>query len=351
MLQVGPHRAIKTIAAAAQQSQDGDTIEVDGGTYYGDVTYWVRHNVTLRGVNGRAVVDANGRNAGGKGIFVVSGYNFRIENFELRNARVPDLNGAGIRMETDKLVVVNTIFRNNENGILTHQVAHASLEVHDSEFIDNGKSHSNGQAHGIYVGQIGRFVVRGSWFTGTQVGHLIKSRARESHIVYNRITNEAGSSSYEINLPNGGVAYVIGNLIQQGAHEGNSTIVSYGEEGVPYAANQIYLINNTIVNRKAGWCTWLRAPNGGTVRAVNNALLGNCGWALRDGGELRNNPAVYDGDFINAASFDFRLRGGAAMNSATDPGWANGIYLKPTHQYVWPTGQTPVNGPHSGAFQ
>lgn len=48
------------------------------------------------------------------------------------------------------------------------------------------------------------------------LGHLVKSRALENHILYNRLMEEAaGNSSYAVGLPNGGLSYRIGNLIQR----------------------------------------------------------------------------------------------------------------------------------------
>jgi hypothetical protein len=61
---------------------------------------------------------------------------------------------------------------------------------------------------------------------------MVKSRAYENVILYNRIMDEPdGTSSVSIDLPNGDLSYVIGNLIQQGPLNDNPTIVTYAEEG------------------------------------------------------------------------------------------------------------------------
>jgi len=82
------------------------------------------------------------------------------------------------------------------------------------------------------------------------VGHTVKSRSKETHILYNRISGEDGDTSYEINVPNAGRTFIIGNLIEQGPNTQNSTILLYGEDGVPAdgRANEIYIVNNTFVN-------------------------------------------------------------------------------------------------------
>src|SRR6185437_5874592 len=51
-------------------------------------------------------------------------------------------------------------------------------------------------------------------------------------ILYNRLSDEAtGTSSYQIDIPNGGLSYVIGNVIEQGPLNDNSTFIAYLEEG------------------------------------------------------------------------------------------------------------------------
>lgn len=344
-----------TLAQASATAVDGDTVEIDPGVYYGGVASWRQNNLTIRGVGGRPVLDAGGTSAQGKGIFVISGSNVTVENLEFVNARVPDRNGAGIRMEGARLTVRNSVFRGNETSILTLNNPNAVLEVFDSQFISNGFASAGGQMHGIYVNQIGRFVVQGSYFSRTEIGHLIKSRARENHILYNRITDDSQSAvSYEVDLPNGGIVYLIGNLIEQSARTDNPVVVGYGEEGLFWGTNQLHAVNNTFVNRRSGSCTWIWAPRGGAVRATNNLLLGNCGFLLSAGGDLPNNRVVTDADFVNTSVYDFRLRGGsAALVPVADPGWANGLWLRPVLEHRFPSGTASVaNLPlRLGAYQ
>ena len=71
-------------------------------------------------------------------------------------------------------------------------------------------------------------------------------------IEYNRFSNEAnGDASREIDLPNGGSAYIIGNVIQQGPLGQNSNLVGYGAEGLSNPGpHELYAVNNTLVNEK-----------------------------------------------------------------------------------------------------
>ena len=81
-------------------------------------------------------------------------------------------------------------------------------------------------------------------------------------------------SSYAINLPNGGATYIIGNLIQQGPNNDNSTLISYGEEGLIHSSRELYVVNNTIVNDYSGG-TFIYAESGSEpAKIINNIFVG-----------------------------------------------------------------------------
>jgi hypothetical protein len=66
---------------------------------------------------GTAVFD--GVTCEGKAALVLRGRGARIEGLTFQNLRVPDGNGAGIRIEAGNLHIVETLFRNSEQGILS----------------------------------------------------------------------------------------------------------------------------------------------------------------------------------------------------------------------------------------
>jgi hypothetical protein len=73
-LQVGPGKTYAKPCLAIAAAAAGDTIEVDAaGNYAGDSCGWTKDNLTVRGVNGRAKIDATGVTlSNGKGIFVIA---------------------------------------------------------------------------------------------------------------------------------------------------------------------------------------------------------------------------------------------------------------------------------------
>jgi hypothetical protein len=100
----------------------------------------------------------------------------------------------------------------------------------------------------LYVGNIGTLTISGSYFRAATVGHQIKSRANNTVIEDTRIQDFSGSSSYEIDLPNGGNATILDNIIEQGKNTGNPIIINFGEEGSLLPGTHLTVSGNTILN-------------------------------------------------------------------------------------------------------
>ncbi|MHC4149648.1 MAG: right-handed parallel beta-helix repeat-containing protein, partial [Planctomycetota bacterium] len=323
--------------------KDGDTIEIDGGVYSGDVAVWRQNNLIIRGVGGRAHIKANGRAAEEKAIWVIKGDNVIVENVELSGAAVRDRNGAGIRQEGSGLTIRNCFFHHNENGILGGK---GKILIEHTEFAHNG--FGDGQSHNLYIsGETTYLILRYSYSHHARVGHNVKSRAKRNYIFYNRIMDENdGNASYAIDLPEGGEAYIIGNLIQQGPKTDNSRIISYGAEVKSTYLGRYYIINNTIVNdRHSG--TFIFVKQGATGQIINNIFLGE-GVILAGPGEAINN-LMFESDgwlsrllsqsprFIDKETFDYRLTASSpAIDAGIDPGSIAGFKLAPVFHYVHP---------------
>jgi len=337
VLRVGAKRELKRPSAAAQIARDGDVIEIDAGIYDGDAAVWRQHRLTIRGLGGRAYLRANGAHAQGKAIWVIKGNDTTIEAVEFSGAKVPDRNGAGIRLEGAGLTVRDCYFHDNENSILTNANPASDIVLEHSEFAHNG--FGDGQSHNLYIGHVRSFTLRFSYVHHALVGHNVKSRALRNHISYNRIMDENdGRSSYAVEFPNGGLSLVIGNLIQQGPATENPTIVSYGAERLQHPINELHFVNNTVVNdRPAGGRFLFVRAGTDAARIVNNVFSGR-GDVLSGPGELRNNVVAARTDFVNPADFDYRLKAGAAaIGRGIDPGSAHGFKLRPTAEYAHKT--------------
>jgi hypothetical protein len=349
---VGPGRQFRLPSEVAALARDGDVIEIDAGAYRGDVAIWRQDRLTLRGVGaGRAHLAADGQAADDKTIWVIKNRQTTMEHIEFSGAAVSDGNGAGIRAEGAGLVVRNCYFHDNQDGILGGA---GDVVIERSEFAANGSG--DGYTHNIYIGdRVRRFTMRYSYSHGAKVGHNLKSRARENFIQYNRIMDEAeGTSSYAIDFPNGGMVYLLGNLIHKGPRAENRVVVRYGAEGFNGKDNELYLVNNTLVNER---------PNGLFVRvaegtrrtlAANNLFIGN-GQRFEGAVEESHDLSASDAALMDRARYDYRLRPGSpAIDAGVDPGRVNGVALLPSQEYRHPLQGAPrpsVGAPDVGAYE
>ncbi len=327
-----------TIQAAVTEASDGDIIEIKGGEYSSGIVATIsQDNLTFRGIDGMAHLNADSLSISNKkAIFVTTGNNITIDNIEFSNARVPDRNGAGIRHEGGLLTIRNCYFHDNEDGILTSNQGNAGeLVVENSEFAHNGLG-SAGYTHNIYVGHIGKFIFRYSYSHHATHGHNIKSRAAENHILYSRIMDEdTGNASYQIDLPNGGLSYIIGNSLHQGTLAENSTMISYAAEGATNPAQEVYLSGNTLVNdRSNGYGIRM---SGTPYSVIRNNIFDNLT-------AVNGSPTVFEGNltgkdigFVDRTGFDYHLQPTSpAINNGVEPGSVLGISLKPVQEYVHP---------------
>mgnify|MGYP001385005195 CR=1 FL=1 len=350
----------QSLQDALQRAADGDVIEIAAGDHHGQVGLIWQRRLTLRGVGGRPVLHADGRHAEGKAMLVVRDGDVHIDNIEFRGARVPDGNGAGIRFERGRLQVTRCAFIDNQNGILTGNVATAELTVQDSEFAQAPAGTS--LPHLLYVGRTARFMLTGSHFSGGHQGHLVKSRARENRIFYNRLDDRpAGQASYELEFPHGGLAWVVGNVLAQSGNTSNPTLLAFGAEGSPDGRAQgLYLSHNTFISEGLKPAFFVRvheARLGAAVpqRVLNNLFVGlgladvDWGSAAQGNFALPTAALAPDAAGLPRLAADSWLRGHAVAAGA-----AQGETLRPDAEFASPTGTRPL-APRSrwapGAYQ
>ncbi|MCK6372814.1 MAG: right-handed parallel beta-helix repeat-containing protein [Zoogloea sp.] len=354
---VGPGESVTRIADAARLAKDGDTVLIRPGTYKGDVAVWAQKSLTIRGYGGRPVLDADGRDADGKGIWVFVNGNYKVENIEFRGARVADGNGAGIRFEQGSLEVRDCVFEDNQNGLITANFDTAELRIYNSSFSraprEPGRLH-----HLLYVGHIKSFVLEGSRFHQGYQGHLVKSRAGRNEIRYNLLVDgPGGMASYELEFPEGGVAVVVGNVIAQSADSPNPIVVAYGAESSRWPENRLLMAHNTLIN--AGWRpAWFtrawsdKLPPDTQIVTRNNLTVGLGGFSVSLPGDHRGNFPL-PGGAIEPESLDFTPP--AILRGRVDkPDGPLGELLTPRAEFALPIGTQPLVPPAAwapGAFQ
>ena len=252
VLVVGPDEDFSRIRDAARAARDGDTVIIKGGVYEEDYAVWSADDLGILG-EGEVVLRAGPAPIpNGKAIWVIRGANTRVVNVTFERAKVRDKNGAGIRLERGSLTVEHCRFRYNEMGILTAGGDNMALTIRDSRFAYNTQDYerTGRLGHNVYVGRVGRFELIDSEILGANTGHNVKSRARHSTIVGNRIHDEGTArASYQIDLPNGGIATIENNTLVQGADAPNVNLVSFGAESNPHPEHRLTVRHNTFIGR------------------------------------------------------------------------------------------------------
>ena len=339
-LSVGPGNVYATPCSAFSAAVDADVVEIDAaGTYVGDVCGIYANNLTIRGVSGRPKIDAGGQSAMGKGTWVVIGAGTTIENVEMFGAKVADQNGAAIRLDGRDLTLRGSYLHHNENGILTNNDGVSNLVIENNEFAANG--YGTGYTHNLYVGHISSLLFRGNYSHDANVGHNLKSRAEINTIIANRFSStEGGQPSYEIDLPNAGTAYVIGNVIQQPAVNQNPGMLTFGVEGASNANQDLYVVNNTFINDDSsrGTFVFVGSSVSTPVLLQNNLFVGTGTTVTQANAIDKSNIRTLSPSFIDRAGFDLRpLADSPAIGAGTDPGVsATGVSLIADLQYLHP---------------
>lgn len=379
VLKVGPQHELKLPSDAAKIAQDGDIVEIEPGTYTGDSTIWWKNDLVIRGNGGIAHINANGtRLQQNKAIWIITGDHVRVQNIEFSGAKSSDANGAGIRAEGDALQVVGCFFHDNESGVISSYVKpDATLSIEYSEFARNG--HPNGAAHQLYIAGIAHFELRFNYIHHAVIGSSVKSRARDNRIMYNEIVDGAkGRGNYSIDLSEGGVAYIIGNVIQQGPLTENYHIIAFAPEDQSRPTQELFVVHNTIVNDRPGGVfvrNNTQAPayvydnlfiGTGDVMYGKAILVGNMvewksNWWHRDDDTLGGEPGSHANRYVESAgivsrgNYDYHLRADSpAIDAAVALEQNEDQALTPEFEYVHPANgvkREMVRAPDVGAYE
>ena len=288
------YRTISAAVAAADADSNAKNyydIQVAPGTYTNDfsvVTRPMTIEVDPRRAGSPVLLEATVSLPNQKGI-ILTFASLTVDGLTFMGAMIDNSlggNGAGIRDQNTTagatLMVRNSVFTNNQEGILTGDDIGETIAVINSKFENNGNPDPAHFQHALYVNHAGRLTVIGSLFCGQLIGHDIKSRALVNRIENNQIYDgegyaavgcRAGTSSFAIDIPEGGIAAISGNRIFQGPATQNNKMVAYGEEGLAFGNNGLSLSNNAFIN-SAPNATGIYDPKCVPVQLTNNTFQG-----------------------------------------------------------------------------
>jgi hypothetical protein len=281
--EVGPGRDLPGPAEAAKVAEDGDRVVFDPGVYR-ECAIWMASRLTIESRLPPATMNKTvmtqtivaGPTCADRGLFVFHGDDITVRGMVFQGARDSQHNGAGILMEGTNLTVEYSQFARNENGILAGGPPASVVRVRHSLFRGNGSCEGS-CAHALYVGAlIARLEVSDCVFIDTHTGHGIKSRARVTIVHDSRIEDGAtGSSSYLIELPDGGDGEIVNNVLQKGIHSSNKeAAISIGTEDARNRTHSLVIRGNKFTSDLPDPVFFVRNFTQTQARLTDNTLTG-----------------------------------------------------------------------------
>jgi len=294
VLTVGAGKEFATIATAVAAAHNGDTIQIDAGTYVNDGAY-INKQLVLEGVGGTvSIVSNNGYPLWHQAIFITDA-NVTLKNFDLSGAQISDAydaNAAGVRMHSGNLALIDVNIHDNQEGVYaTPDQPGGSVTLVDSTIANNGNATGQyaGQTQNVTAGSLTALTVIGSTISGAIGADEVKSRAAQTIISGTVIGDgQTGSGAYALDLPNAGMAVISNSLLQTGPNNTSNAIISYGQDGTPNGG-KLQLFNDILSNETGPNVTAIANPHGATVDISASSV-----WNLpaASGSQLSSAPAV-----------------------------------------------------------
>ena len=181
----------------------------------------------------------------------------------------------------------------------------------------------------------------------------MKSRARENHVRYNQLVDGiGGQASYELEFPEGGLAYVVGNVIAQSETTQNPALLAFGAEGAQVADGRehaLHLVNNTFINHSQRPAIFVAVHHARLARPLEQRLVNNLFLGLGAGDAALADQAR--GNFIappsvlqDAEAGLYTLHPKSVLRGhGVAPGTARGVDLQPRAAFTPPVGTRSID--------
>jgi hypothetical protein len=274
MAEILPQLPARLLATYLTGAADGATVTLPPGRYT-DCARIVQPRLTLVAERkGTAIFD--GGACDGKATLVATGAELTLDGLAFRNVRVPDGNGAGVRLEQGALIVRNSIFYNSENAILTIAEGETTLDIADSLFVRLGRCDGIlACGHSIYAGKIARVRLHNNIFRFGAGGHFAKLRARDIEVTGNEFDGRRGKAGFHIDLPNGSSGLIDNNRFHIGKNSGNRrAVISIAAEGRLWDSSGLNITGNEVIS-DIPLTVFVQNKSGDEVSVHNNQLPWN----------------------------------------------------------------------------
>nr|MDQ4088381.1 right-handed parallel beta-helix repeat-containing protein [Pseudomonadota bacterium] len=184
----------------------------------------------------------------GKAVLVLDGEAAHVEGLVFTHMRVQHGNGAGIRIEQGDLSVSQSLFIDGQSGILSAADPEGSIAIDRSTFSGLGRDPDGDGSHSVYIGDYGSLRVTNSRFERGTGGHYLKSRAPRIEVLDSSFDDSAGrDTNYMIDLPNGAVGRIAGNVFVNGTGKDNyGTMIAVAAEGAEQPSRGLLIENNDV---------------------------------------------------------------------------------------------------------
>lgn len=182
-----------------------------------------------------------------KAALVLRGHGSTVDGLVFRGYSVNDGNGAGIRIETGDLNVVNSMFLDSQEGILGGSPDGQKISIDRSTFSGLGQcDQSTNCAHSVYLINKGSVVITRSRFERGRGGHYVKLRTPNVRILDSSFDDSAGhNTNYMIDLCEGGTGLISRNIFVQGADKENgSALIVVAAEARTYSSAGLRIEDN-----------------------------------------------------------------------------------------------------------
>lgn len=308
-LPTGPGQPYPSPCAAVAAALPGDIIEVHpSAAYPAESCTLSAPNLTLR------AADPAKPRPSLPAAFTIAATGITIEGLELHSNSTSAIQVA----PSATLTLRNCYLHHNQSGLAAVDSPDSEITVESTEFAHNA-IHAD-------IGATASLTLRFS-YAHHAAAHLIRSRALENLILYNRLTQESGEASTLLAFPSHSRTVLTGNVIQRPAQ-------SACEPMLQSQAGELVAVSNTFVN-DGPECTVLETGEA-AAELTNNLFQG---------------PGQPDAEFLDPAAHDYRLR---STSPAINAGAELPPALQPEWEYVHPLRAAPrhtIGTPDLGAYE